>query len=227
MSTKDFLLRRKSLSKITQKHQTKGGDILIKSYEFHQSQSLIFQIDSYLKKETKDMMKELRMQVVDNPNFTLKYTGFKLHNLNLKQILGLAYGSWILPLELSIMLRLDLLEYIKRLSLDDRFIVETILDSKSAAEGWLLDTNLWHTRDFFGNILPQWAKTLNRLSFRPVSKKLKRPQRKRGYHDHGTLAPSHTWLPKSDWSLTEEQNEIEEKRTIFQDTLNFLKGWFE
>lgn len=195
--------------------------------ESNQSKSLIYQVDSFLKEETKEVMKELRMQVVDNPNFTENFVGFKLHNLNLKQLIGLSYGSWILPKEIQVMLQLDLFEYIKRLSLEDQFIVETILGSKVAAEGWLIDTQLWHTRDFFGNILPLWAKSLKGLSFRRVNKKLKRVQRKRGYHDHGTLAPSHTWLPKSDWSLTEEQNELEKKRDIFKDTLNLLKGWFE
>ena len=195
--------------------------------ESNQSKSLIYQVDSFLKEETKEVMKELRMQVVDNPNFTEDFVGFKLHNLNLKQLIGLSYGSWILPKEIQVMLQLDLFEYIKRLSLEDQFIVETILGSKVAAEGWLIDTQLWHTRDFFGNILPLWAKSLKGLSFRRVNKKLKRVQRKRGYHDHGTLAPSHTWLPKTDWSLTEEQNELEKKRDIFRDTLNLLKGWFE
>lgn len=195
--------------------------------ESNQSKSLVFQIDSYLIKETKEVMKELRMQVVDNSNFTENFVGFKLHNLNLKQLIGLSYGSWILPKELSVMLQLDLFEYTKRLSLEDQFIVETILGSKRAAEEWIIDTNLWHTRDFFGNILPLWARTLNNLSFRKVNKKLKRVQRKRGYHDHGTLAPSHTWLPKEDWSLTEAQNELEKKRDIFRDTINLLKGWFE
>lgn len=195
--------------------------------ESNQSKSLIYQVDSFLKEETKEVMKELRMQVVDNPNFTENFVGFKLHNLNLKQLIGLSYGSWILPKEIQVMLQLDLFEYIKRLSLEDQFIVETILGSKVAAEGWLIDTQLWHTRDFFGNILPLWAKSLKSLSFRRVNKKLRRVQRKRGYHDHGTLAPSHTWLPKSDWSLTEEQNELEKKRDIFRDTLNLLKGWFE
>lgn len=196
-------------------------------FSFDQAQSLIFQVDSSLLEETKEVMKELRMQVVDNPNFTEEFVGFKLHNLNLKQIIGLAYGSWILPEEIKFMLQLDLQEYITKLSLEDRSIVETILSSQASAEGWLIENQMWHTRDFFGNILPLWVNTLKRLSFRRVNKKLKRVQRKRGYHDHGTLAPSHTWLPTEDWSLTEEQNEIEQKRNIFQDTLRFLKGWFE
>lgn len=196
-------------------------------FSFDQAQSFLFQVDSTLQRETKKVMKELRMQVVDNPNFTENYIGFRLYQLNLKEIIGLAYGSWILPIELQVMLQLDLEEYSKKLSLEDRVIVETILFNKVTAQGWLIENKLWHTRDFFGNILPLWVKTLNRLSFRKVNKKLKKVQRKRGYHDHGTLAPSHTWLPTEDWSLTEEQNEIEQKRNIFQDTLDFLKGWFE
>jgi hypothetical protein len=34
----------------------------------------------------------------------------------------------------------------------------------------------------------------------------------RGYRDHGTLRDSHLWLPETDISLTEKQNEIEEAK---------------
>lgn len=197
------------------------------NFESGQDLAFIFQTNNKIRKESKEVMKELRMQVVDNPNFTEEFLGFKLYNLNLVQMIGLSYVSWLLPEEIKFTLQLDLHEYITKLSLEDRFIVETILGSQVAAEEWLVDTNLWHTRDFFGNILPIWINTTKRLRYRKVNKKLKKLQRKRGYHDHGTLAPSHTWLPKEDWSLTEEQNEIEQKRDIFHDTLNFLKGWFE
>jgi hypothetical protein len=200
---------------------------LREKFEFQQHQSLLFQVENKLVSESKEVMKELRMQVVDNPNFTEEFIGFRLHNLKLNQIIGLAYSSWLLPKELSVMIQLDVEEYSRKLCLEDQFIVKTILESQSAAQEWLIDTNMWHTRDFFGNILPVWINTLKRLSFRKVNKKLKKLQRKRGYHDHGTLAPSHTWTPSHDWSLTEKQNDIEEERNIFQDTLNLLKGWFE
>jgi len=197
------------------------------NYTSDQYDYFLFKVNSTMKRETIEVMKELRMRVVDNPNFTSEFLGFKLHNLKLKQVMGLAYGSWIIPQELGIMLQLDLQEYIKRYDLNDRIILEILLTSKGHAQKWLLETDLWHFRDFFGNILPIWIRTINRLSFRPVNKKLRKPQRKRGYHDHGTLNPSHKWLPSHDWSLTEEQNQIEMKRNIFQDTLNFLRGWFE
>lgn len=197
------------------------------NFESGQDLAFIFQTNNKIQKETKEVMKELRMQVVDNPNFTEEFIGFKLYNLNLVQLMGMAYCSWLVPPELKFTLQLDISEYSQKLSLEDRFIVETILGSQVAAQDWLLDTQKWHTRDFFGNILPQWINTMKRMKFRKINKKLKKLQRKRGYHDHGTLAPSHTWLPKEDWSLTEEQNEIEQKRRIFRNTLDFLKGWFE
>lgn len=197
------------------------------NFESGQDLAFLHQTNNKILMETKEVMKELRMQVVDNPNFTEEFIGFRLHNLNLVQMIGLSYVSWILPEEVKFTLQLDLHEYIKKLSLEDRIIVETILGSQAAAEGWLVDTQMWHTRDFFGNILPIWINSTKRLRYRKLNKKLKKLQRKRGYHDHGTLAPSHTWLPKEDWSLTEKQNEIEQKRDIFHDTLNFLKGWFE
>lgn len=55
-------------------------------------------------------------------------------------------------------------------------------------------------------------------------RKAKRPKRKRGYDDHGSRTPDHKWKPTRDYSLTEEQNKIEEQRQTKEDTIQIIIG---
>jgi len=56
-------------------------------------------------------------------------------------------------------------------------------------------------------------KVLSRIYIKRRPRKYVAPQQFiRGYRDHGTLRKPHLWLPESDISLTEKQNEIEEAR---------------
>jgi len=81
-------------------------------------------------------------------------------------------------------------------------------------------------RAFFSRIL-QWEK--KNLTFLHMKIFLRRksiprfPQRKRGYHDHGTLRPLDKWTETSDWSLTQKQNEIERYRDSLKETAQFIK----
>jgi hypothetical protein len=99
-----------------------------------------------------------------------------------------------------------------------------VLKDRTVALLWLSEN--YHERRFFGNLVPQWRKTLENLKPLQVhERKPKRVQRKRGYQDHGTLRPSERWTEKYDWSFTEEQNLIEEQREIIEDTAALLEGW--
>jgi hypothetical protein len=83
-------------------------------------------------------------------------------------------------------------------------------------------------RDFFGNFLPLLRRVGQdlRLVYREP-RKARRKIRRRGYSDHGTLRSSSEWKPKTDWSLTDLQNQIEEEREVDRDTLLFLEGFLE
>lgn len=174
-----------------------------------------------------DRCLELRMQVVDNPNFLSGE--YKIIGLPEKRnaLIGLSIASWYTPEEVRWLLQMEIEEKVKHLSLEDRIIFDIILSSKAEMILFLQETNLWHTRSFFGNIAGQGKKILPGIKLIKVNKKVVRPQRKRGYHDHGTLVPNHNWTPKSDISLTRMQNEIEEKRNIFSQMSNFIRGLLE
>jgi hypothetical protein len=182
------------------------------------------QIEQRLKRY-QEKFNGLRMQVVNSSTFTQNFSGFILKNLKLTDFQALCIASWYMPEEISYTLRFDLEDYNLKFDIDSRNINTLLLKSKAEMILFLQETKLWHTRDFFGNVLPSKIKVLEDLRFRKISTKVKEIQRKRGYHDHGTLRPKHLWLPTSDFSLTELQNQIEIKRQSQIDTTNFIGGW--
>lgn len=185
-----------------------------RSVEKHSTKMFIMRIET------------LRSAVVNNSNFhSENQTFFSLRNLKLKDIIRLAIVSWYIPEEVGTILRLDLEAKIKNLAKEDRTIVELLLQSKGQMLKFLLETQLWHSRDFFGNILSTKIKLDNFFKPSPPRRKVRRPQRKRGYDDHGSKVPDSKWTPKYDWSLTELQMKIETDRKIHQDTVAFLQGF--
>lgn len=166
----------------------------------------------------------LRNRVLDNSNFRGTSTFFDLRNINLKDFIRLSILSWYLPKEVSIVLRMDLEEKIKFFSPEDRFLLKQFLYSKAEMLIFLQETNLWHSREFFGNILNKKHNLDKYFKLCPKSTRVKKLQRKRGYQDQGSRVPDHEWLPKSDYSLTDLMLEIETKRQTHLDTLSFVRG---
>jgi hypothetical protein len=77
-----------------------------------------------------------------------------------------------------------------------------------------------HPREVMGILSdPEVAKKVRTRLYQKVRltrSRARRPQRHRGYRDHGTLRPSHKWLPKFDYSLTELQQELERERAYLK-----------
>lgn len=167
----------------------------------------------------------LRTRVVDSPNFLSGNWKFVNLPSKLSEIEALAIISWWLPIEIGVLLRLQLEEKLKFLAPEDQIVLTILLSSRAEMQIFLSETSLWSTRDFFGNILMKGIRAFQRLEFRKIITKVQKPQRKRGYHDHGALRPAHSWLPTNDWSLTEEQNRIEKERSNFKQIIKFLKGF--
>jgi hypothetical protein len=71
----------------------------------------------------------------------------------------------------------------------------------------------YHEREFFGNVLPLLKRVASELRFLTLEPtRAERTVRRRGYRDHGSCTPNHRWLPKADYSFTEEMNRIEQER---------------
>lgn len=187
---------------------------------------IVVSIENFLTEETHNRIGILRSHVADNPNFLSE--NYMVLPYKLKSILGLVILSWWIPEEIGVILREDIRDKrLKRFNLEDQFLIETFLIGKNKTIQVLNDTSLWHSRDFYGNILYEGKRCLERLRFRKISTKVNYPKRKRGYDDHGSRVPDSKWLPKYDYSLTELQNEIEAERKSQEDTLDFLKGFLE
>lgn len=169
---------------------------------------------------------ELKNHVIVNPNFLSE--NYLVLPYDLKGILALSIGSWWVPKELGFLIREDIREKrLKRFNLEDQFLIEICLTRRAYCLNFLNETRIWHSRDFFGNFTEEIMKRLNRLRFRRIDTKVVHPERKRGYDDHGSRVEDSRWLPKSDWSLTDQQNAIEEQRKSQEDTLNFTLGFLE
>jgi hypothetical protein len=167
---------------------------------------------------------ELTKQVAIDPNL-LERIWIELPQ-GLNETLALCIGSWWLPEILGILIREEIRERrLNKFSFEDKFLIELCLKSKPETILFLLQTSKWHTRDFFGNfqkLIYKWCKIIS-FDFRG-QRKVKYAQRKRGYNDKGSAVPISKWRPVSDWTLTELQNEIYQKRQVYTDTTKLSEG---
>jgi len=188
------------------------------------------QLSKSFEKVPKRTVLLLESEVVDSSNFHRGLTVFRLRSLDFSEKVFLAIASWYLPESIGIILRLDLEESFRQNSLEDQVVLRTLVFNKSSCLEFLLETTLWHSRDFFGNIVSKenlTRKFPSLLSLAPLHRKVKKLLRKRGYNDHGSRVPDHRWKPKFDYSLTELQLSIEIDRKVAQDTLDFIRGLLE
>lgn len=136
-----------------------------------------------------------------------------------RELEELAVLSWYIrkdDQDFGVLLRLDLEEKaISQFANKERLAI--LLSSKEEMLFYLIRTQ--SDNDFFGNLLPSILKIGENLKFLTLyPKRARAVQRHRGYRDHGSCRPETRWLPTSDWSLTEIQNQLELEKS-FQSTL--------
>lgn len=149
---------------------------------------------------------------------------FCIKTRNLQDLIGLAILSWYIDPRIGILLRLDLREKIKNNF--DLEVLEFFLYSKGEMLSFLIETNLWHTRDFFGNIFNKDKNVRLLRLVRPrfkTRRKPKRVQRHRGYRDKGSRRKDEE--KHSLWISTDEQLKIEEERKIHKDSILLLRNF--
>jgi len=144
-------------------------------------------------------------------------------DLNCKQLRILAIFSWTLADEARSLLQLKLSLQERR---DPSDMLRVALLSKEGSLAVLASSA--SERDFYGNI----RRTLERLAgvirvqgTRPP--RAVKPNRRRGYretHKPPQSSASREWL--EDWSSTEEQNHIEQKRTSLENLFQTFWGTF-
>lgn len=178
-------------------------------------------IKFFVEKGTPERIKVLRNQIVDDPNFLKDFQNhLYLPRFKTQSLLSLAFLSWYIPEEIGVLLRLELLEYEKIMNKKDKILLRIFLSSSSDSFTFIENSSRWHSRDFFGNFLKSGLEDLKRIRIKAKSRKVKKSQRKRGYHDHGSRRPDSKWLPSFDFTFTQKQNQKEKDETHLDNLTN-------
>lgn len=183
-------------------------------------------ISKYLEsKLNPDEIRVLRNHVVDSPTFLYDFE-VKIITKNLLALRGLALISYYVPENLGWYIRSELLEYSRKLSLKDQLKLKLLLDHKDSCLVYFYETEEFTSHEIFGNILREGLKTLRSIKFLRIKDNSKKPQRKRGYHDHGSRAPDHKWVENNLGYVGRElQKEINLKRYLHKRTYRFLQNY--
>lgn len=180
------------------------------------------QIEVYLKRKIHSI-EILRRAVIDNPTFPsddfLLYFPLK----TLISYRGLAVLSYYVPEILGWKIREFLEERTKYLNPKDSLRLKLLLSSKESMLVYLYDTQEFSSHEIFGNLIGEGLRSLKLLKIIKKKHRVKKPQRKRGYDDKGSLRSPDRWLPDSDFTLTELQNEQEKKSDLHLKTYHYLE----
>lgn len=184
------------------------------------------QLLKFYEQNLKDVCEDRRRAVVVSSNLSndnyLEPNGLKIPHLNLKEKILFATFSWFMPKELGCLVNLWLEE---NWGGDQLEIKAVLLNSKETALGYLLVSDRWNERDFFGNILiKENMKKLSRISIRHrQTSKPKREVWRRGYNDKGSLRLSsesiyfdHSLYQSVTQKLEEEELQNQKTEQLFE-----------
>jgi len=183
-------------------------------------------ISKYLEsKLNPDEIRVLRNHVVDSPTFLYDFE-VKIGTKKLLALRGLALISYYVPENLGWYIRSELLEYSKKLSLKDQLKLKLLLDYKESCLVYFYETEEFSSHEIFGNLIREGLKALRSIKFLRIKDNSKKPQRKRGYHDHGSRTPDHKWIENNLGYVGRElQREIDLKRYLHKRTYRFLQNY--
>jgi hypothetical protein len=190
------------------------------------SQSFLRELESVVGKKRQHFL--LSTSALDNSNrFKRDWeNSFILKDRSLCTLTILGIFSWYIPEEFGVLLRLDLEEKVK--NNEDLFFLRLLLKSKVHCLNFLLDTKLWHTRDFFGNIFTEKNIQKALKSVRPRFRKTSEPTKlvyRRGYKDKGSRRKDVNPNAFIDTSSLVRDEEI--RKQSQDDTLAFLQAFLE
>lgn len=177
------------------------------------------QLDTQLNKKVKQLFSKdiliLRSAVIDNPTFPKDFRLILPRKFYLLRGLCLIWDK--LPESLGFEIFLLLEEEIEKLDFKKKLELKLLINLKTRYQ-YLYRTRRYSSHEIFGNLLHDSQKAISEVKISKVCTKVKKPQRKRGYDDKGTLRSydiwSHKWTPSFDWSLTELQNQKEKKQKL-------------
>lgn len=150
---------------------------------------------------------------------------FRIKTRNLNELIALAVFSWYCEEGVGILVRENLREIYQQ-NEENYFVLGFLIERKAEMLIFLQETSLWHTRDFYGNILTKsFLRRVNKLCV-PVFASKRRPkrvQRHRGYRDKGTLRKRHEYH-----SFVDDNKallELEERKIVLADSIQIVRGF--
>jgi len=150
---------------------------------------------------------------------------FTINFRDKEYLILLSIYSWYCPEEIGILLRLNLERFSK---VPDFYYLKFLLENKGTMLKFLIDTTMFSSRDFWGNICNKKNSKIFYKLYSPKfssKSKPKKVQRARGYKDKGTLrfkSDIHSFA-----TGTREQQTIEQRRLDLRHTYEFLRGFLE
>lgn len=167
----------------------------------------------------------LTTSVVDNPTFLKEpKLSFRLSGKNFKFMTILGLLSWSFPDQ-------NFGSWIRASLWEENNTLENKVDNlyfiiQKSYKTFLCETSNLSVSGLFGIMnSPEFKKWLKNLRvIRTASRKVKVPQRKRGYHDKGSRRPSHKWKESHCAVLAEKQFRKELNNQLMEDTLSLISG---
>lgn len=181
------------------------------------------QVGKFFRRKTY-AIKILREPVVDSPTLLSDFDLFIPSN-KLQELRGLALTSYYVPETLGWKIREVLEEKSRRFNLKDQKRLNLLLYSKDNALAYLYETLEFSSHEIFGNLIQAGLKSLRQLRLSEKKNIVKKPQRKRGYDDKGSLRSFDRWLPSEDYTLTEMHLEIAKTQDLHNRALQFLEHY--
>jgi len=186
------------------------------------------EMENQSKRKLAQVSKIFRKPVLDSPTREIVDLKVSLRTSKLFALRGLAVLTFYLPEEIGWLIRMELWEKERFYNLQDRMSLKLLTDSKEVALTYLFETKSLTSHEIFGNLLQEGLKALQRTEFLWIERrKPKELVRRRGYKDKGSLRPYEKWLPTSDWSLTQQQNEIERRKLSHSRLYSRLKDYLQ
>lgn len=187
------------------------------------SQSIVTGTEKLVRKTSEKRFEFLRTSVCDSPNFCARfYSELTLPRSKNDLLRAIALSHYGANEEIRVLLRLSLEQRFE--NYDEMSWMKILLD-RSIFEIWLKENAKYTSRSWFGSILEEklLVRVLKSLRFVARPTKVRKPQRKRGYTDKGSLKPSNS-LPGELSPDYLEPVQLEETRALIDSTTAFLQG---
>lgn len=174
------------------------------------------QVLDFYNQNLREICEDRKKLVVDSSNLSndiFEPNGLVVPNLNLTEKILLGVFHWYMPRELGCLINLWLEE---NWGGEFKEIKAVLLNSLDTALGYLLVSDRWNDRDFYGNILKKNnVRKFSRIRVR--YRKTSRPKRKvwrRGYNDKGSLRLPHNSVGYDYRKLKSVDDQLKEEELL-------------